>query len=377
MSDENNTSEIKEVSNKKKILMVSGGIGDQTAYEINVYHISKQTEFGKYNVQHCVIIPDGSIKFPKNLEKSEIENAKKFSIFEGCIEIQKMGIDCIFYIANSWKALTDYRTIFEQLDIPIVGPSAESQGLAFNKIITRARMMAEGVQCAPGCIIRYEERNSLEKIKNKMELNKFSFPCIVKAPCDDDSLGVYVVKEESNLIESVEKAFSLQNKSEILIEKFIPGRELRTAIIQDENQNDFFLPSVEFKLETPNDIRGLEVKQKFFLNDTRNQNIKKNVPDRLFLDEEKEGKLIQRLKEISLICNNALKIHDYGIYDFRYDPVEDEIYFLEAGLANWFSKNSNITINAAHMGITQETIIDNCFNNSLKRYQEQKKFVKN
>jgi len=36
------------------------------------------------------------------------------------------------------------------------------------------------------------------------------------------------------LIQAINGAFFYQNKNEILIEKFIPGRDIRTAIIRDE-----------------------------------------------------------------------------------------------------------------------------------------------
>merc|ERR1712151_517390 len=241
---------------KKNILIVSGGIGDQTGYEINVFHMAQnEKSFKKYNIQNAVLIPDGRITFPKTLSKSDIENSEKFNIFEGGCKIKKMGIDCIFYAPNTWKALTKYRAAFELLDIPIVGPSADSQGLAFNKITTRARMAAEGIKCAPGCIVRYEEKDDMNAILDKMKEQNFTFPVVVKAPCDDDSLGAYVVNQERDLNEKINKAFGFQNKNEILIEKFIPGREMRTAVIHDENQEYKLLPPMEFNLEGPNSIR--------------------------------------------------------------------------------------------------------------------------
>ena len=55
------------------------------------------------------------------------------------------------------------------------------------------------------------------------------------------------------------------------------------------------------------------------------------------MNNEKEKDLIERLNKISFKISKAIDIDDYGIYDFRYNTQEDEIYLLEAGLANWFS----------------------------------------
>lgn len=70
-----------------------------------------------------------------------------------------MHINAILYTPINWKALTTYLATFVPLDIPIVRPSAESQNLAFNKIVTRGLLSIEGIKFAPGCIIKYEEKD--------------------------------------------------------------------------------------------------------------------------------------------------------------------------------------------------------------------------
>jgi len=351
---------------KKKILMVTGGVDDQIGYEINIYNVARADKFGNYEIQHAVLIPEGKIKFPKSLNKNDIEETPKHNIFEGLLLIQKMNIDVIFYIPTTWRALTTYRCIFEALKIPIIGPSAESQGLAFNKITTRAIVQNVGIKCAPGCIINYDEKDNLELILKKIVSNNFNFPVIVKAPCDDDSLGVYVVKEEKDLIEKVNQAFTLQNKSQILIEKLIPGREVRTIVLEDENGEYLFLPEVEFVLDGPNDIRKLENKQFGFLQEKTNKI--HTCCKRIFMDTEKDKELIERLRKITTTSLKTIQINDFGICDFRYDPEEDEIYLLEFGLANWFTDRSNYTMCGKQIGMTQEQIIDLCFNNAIKRF---------
>ena len=186
------------MENKKKLLIVSGGIDDVYLLETSIFYASYWEDFGKYIIQHAPLFPDGKINFPKSLEKNDLEAAEKYDIFEaGCL-IKKMNIDVIFYVPNSWKAFTTYRVAFELLDIPIVGPSAESQNLAFNKIVTRARLSVEGIKCSPGRIIKYEDKDNLESALTKIYEQKFTFPVVVKAPCEDDSLGVYVIKEEKD-----------------------------------------------------------------------------------------------------------------------------------------------------------------------------------
>lgn len=356
------------MENKKKILIVSGGIDDLYLFETSIFYSSYCEDFGKYIIQHAALFPDGQINFPKSLQKNDLEDAEKFNIFEGGCLIKKMNIDVIFYIPNSWKALTIYRAAFELLDIPIVGPSAESQNIAFNKIITRARLSIDGVKCAPGCTIKYEDKDNLEKALLRIKEQNFTFPVVVKAPCEDDSLGVYVVKEEKQLIKAIRDAFSYQNKNEILIEKFIPGREIRTAVIQDENFNLVFLPAFEYDVEE-NEIRSNFYKQIDF-KATKNQECKRI--GRKCLDPQKEADLLRRLQQLSFSSFKALNVYDYAVFDYRYNTKEDEIYLLEAGLFSHYCYKCNVAMLANEKGISLEKLFDTAVNNAIKRYECQK-----
>jgi D-alanine-D-alanine ligase-like ATP-grasp enzyme len=356
------------MENKKKILIVSGGIDDLYLFETSIFYSSYCEDFSKYIIQHAALFPDGKINFPKSLQKNDLEEAKKFDIFEGGCLIKKMNIDVIFYIPNSWKALTTFRAAFELLEIPIVGPSAESQNIAFNKIVTRARLSIEGVKCASACTINYEDKDNLENVLMKFKEQNFSFPVVVKAPCDDDSLGVYIVKEENQLIKAINDSFSYQNKNQILIEKFIPGREIRTAIIQDENFNLVFLPAFEYEIEE-NDIRSNFYKQIDF-KATKNEECKRI--GRKCIDPEKEPELLKRLQELSFTSFKALNVHDYAVFDYRYNTKEDEIYFLEAGLFSHFCYKCNVALLAYEKGISLEKLFDTAVNNAIKRFESKK-----
>lgn len=357
------------MENKKKVLIVSGGVDDFYLFETSIFAASYCEDFGKYIIQHAIIFPDGRINFPKTIQqKTDIEAAEKFDLFEaGCL-IKKMNISVIFFIPNGWKALTSYRAAFELLGIPIVGPSAQSQNLAFNKISTRARLGVEGIQFAPGCIIKYEEKDDLETVLRKINAQNFSLPVIVKAPCEDDSLGVYLVKEEKDLVKAINDAFSYQNKNEILIEKFIPGRELRTVVIQDEDFNLLFLPIFEYEIEE-NDFRSNFYKQIDF-KQLKNQECKRI--GRKFLNEENEHELVKRLKQISFASFKGLNVYDYAVFDFRYDTKEDQLYLLEAGLFSHYCYKCNVAMLALEKGISMERLFDIAVNNATKRFEAQK-----
>jgi len=358
---------------KKKILMVSGGVADQYLFETSVFYASFCEDFGKYIIQNATLLPDGKISFPKSLKKEDYESAPKYDIFEGGSLIKKMNIDCIYYLPNSWKGLTTYRAAFELLDIPILGPSSDSQGIAFNKINTRARLGAEGIKFAPGCEIKYQDKDDLQNALRKMKENSFTFPVVVKAPCEDDSLGIFIVREEKDLVEAINNAFEFQNKNEVLIEKFIVGREIRTCVIQDENMELMFLPVFEYGVDK-NDIRKNYFKQIDF-KATKNEECKR--VQRTHLTKEIEGDLIKRLEKTSFECFKILNAVDYAVFDFRYNTEEDQYYLLEAGLFSHYCYKCNVAMLAKEAEISLEKLFDIGFNNAVKRFNAKKAFEKN
>ena len=58
---------------------------------------------------------------------------------------------------------------------------------------------------------------------------KTKFPLIVKPAREDNSNGVTHVKKRKDLQDALDKAFKWDDK--VLVEEFIPGREIRVAII--------------------------------------------------------------------------------------------------------------------------------------------------
>lgn len=356
------------MENKRKVLMLSGGVGDQYLFDTSVFWSQWIEDFGKYEIVNCALYPDGKISFPKTWESDELKSTEKYDLFTGGCMIKNMKIECIYYIPNSWRGLTTYRAAFELLGIPIVGPSSDSQNFAFNKISCRARVALENIKIPKGCVIRFEEKDSLEIVLNKFKEFDLNFPVVVKAPCEDDSLGIYVVREEKDLLEAINNAFTYQNKHEILIEQFIVGREIRTGIIHDENQELLFLPSYEYGVD-PNDVRKnywkmIDYKQKIGQECKRIQ--------RTLIQKENEPKLHEKLEKTSKKIFKILNIHDYAVFDFRYNAEEDEIYLLEVGLFAHYCHKTNVEMLANECGISLEKFFDIGFNNAVKRFNEQK-----
>jgi D-alanine-D-alanine ligase len=118
--------------------------------------------------------------------------------------------------------------ILESRSVPYTGEGVAGSELAIDKIATKLRLQQHHVPTAPFEILRDGARPTL------------SLPFVVKAPREGSSVGVYIVKDAAKLDESLRAAG--QYARELLIEKFVEGRELTIGIVGDQ-----VLPVIEIR----------------------------------------------------------------------------------------------------------------------------------
>jgi D-alanine-D-alanine ligase len=108
--------------------------------------------------------------------------------------------------------------LFTFFEIPFIGPRIEGSVISYNKLFTK--LYAKAVGCE---VIEYQllRRGALEPLR-------FSYPVIVKPLRLGSSIGVSVVRDESELSYALDVAFEFDD--EVLVEPFIEGvREYNLA----------------------------------------------------------------------------------------------------------------------------------------------------
>ena len=90
-----------------------------------------------------------------------------------------------------------------------------------NKAVTRALMIECGIPCPPGKVARKEDIINVDEIE---------YPCVVKPTTTENSIGITLVHAKEQMGSALEKAFS--HSEEIIIDKFIPGREMRCSVVE-------------------------------------------------------------------------------------------------------------------------------------------------
>eukprot|EP00172_Hildenbrandia_rubra_P002032 Plantae.Rhodophyta-Hildenbrandia_rubra.ctg26853.p1 GENE.Plantae.Rhodophyta-Hildenbrandia_rubra.ctg26853~~Plantae.Rhodophyta-Hildenbrandia_rubra.ctg26853.p1 ORF type:complete len:323 (-),score=56.62 Plantae.Rhodophyta-Hildenbrandia_rubra.ctg26853:546-1370(-) len=230
-----------------------------------------------------------------------------------------------------YQGMTAYRSMFDILKIPLVGCSAEALALSTNKARTKACVAQAGVRVPESTTVRASD--DLNQVASSL-----TYPVVVK-PCEEDnSIGVTLVHEESDLIEAVEQA--LKYGDTVLCEQFIPlGRELRTGAIERANGDIELLPVIEYFLQDKNPVRSSADKL------VTNKNgipvgmtaCKRECPAKI------DDALRAKLHRMAALSHRATGCRYYSIYDVRVAP-DGEPYFIEQSLYCSFAPSSVLNL---------------------------------
>ena len=191
-------------------------------------------------------------------------------------------------------------------------------------------------------------------------LKGLRFPLIVKPNAEGSSKGisnVAVVESKAVLEQLLDKNARAYGQA-MLVEEFIPGRELTVAISGNGDETVVY-PPMEIKYsrrKLKHNIYSFEVKKNY------REYIEYSCPSSL--DPEMENKV----KSIAEKIYRVLECRDFSRIDFRISE-EGEIYFIEInplpGLAPGYSDYPMIT---GFIGIDYRSTVKNILNSALKRY---------
>jgi D-alanine-D-alanine ligase len=110
--------------------------------------------------------------------------------------------------------------ILERRGIAYTGDGVSASEIAFDKILTKEKFQEHGVTTPPWEVIHPGQRPTIP------------LPIVVKAPRQGSTVGVVIVKNEHDLESAIAEAAKYAR--ELLIEKFVSGRELTIGILGDQ-----------------------------------------------------------------------------------------------------------------------------------------------
>jgi D-alanine-D-alanine ligase len=110
--------------------------------------------------------------------------------------------------------------ILEDRGVPYTGEGARESELAFNKIRSKEAFQEHDVPTPYWQIITLGQRPTIP------------IPFVIKAPCQGSTVGVHIIRNEREVDAAIADASTYDH--ELLVEKFVPGRELTVGILGEQ-----------------------------------------------------------------------------------------------------------------------------------------------
>ena len=214
------------------------------------------------------------------------------------------------------------------MQIPYTHSGVLASAAGMNKEQTRYLAKMIGIKIARGGL----------KTKDQMIKKPFPFPYVVKPNADGSSIGVVIVrnkKEQDALFKKWPKTKTL------LVEEYIPGRELSAAVLGDK-----YLGSVE-----------LVTKSGFY--DYKNKYT--NGKTTHFVPAPIPAKIAKQLEKDAVQIHKALGCRGVTRSDFRYDDTNKKhprLIFLEINTNPGMTPLSLVPDIAKSKKITYDTLVD-------------------
>jgi D-alanine-D-alanine ligase len=185
--------------------------------------------------------------------------------------------------------------ILESRGILYTGEGVAGSELAIDKIATKKRFQQRGVPTPGSEILRNGAPPTLP------------LPFVVKAPKEGSSVGVYIVREDGKIAETMTEAWKFGN--ELLVEQYVAGRELTVGILGEQA-----LPIIEIRPKNAGEFYDFANKYNFL-------NPQAAGADH-FCPAALSETVTRQVQEIALTAKRALDLEVYCRVDFLLDPQE-------------------------------------------------------
>lgn len=329
-------------------------------FRLSLIYATQTIDFLAYRERCLLVFPDEQWLW---LDKDQLRGfsqraSDKNQKPEGCAYLSEKGAfrelpKSFTLISHVFcqKGMIEYRAIFEKMTgVRLVGSSTQVIRLTQSKLATK-QLAAKADLPTPDSLV-VESKENFQNLLS--EVSKLGRKVIVKPDDTDNSKGLSLVHDTSNreiLTEAIKKA--LQNSSQALVETYIPGREIRTCVV--ETKQGFTVPAmIEYHVSDQHPIREEEDKLSL---DAKGlplaQSAYKNIASTCPANLDKE--LREKLYAYSTKAHQALGCRQFSIFDFRVSDQTNEVYLLEAGLYWSFSPQSMISkmLTAADIDFTE------------------------
>ena len=231
---------------------------------------------------------------------TELEEQERRMLSEGLAELAVVqGSDVLFLALHGGAGEGGtLQAILDVIGVPYTGSGQLASALAMDKDLSKRLFRAAGVPVPAWFMAPVAP----EDVKTGL-----GWPVIVKPSKQGSSVGLTLVRKPQDLDAAVQLATRYDD--EVMVEQFIPGRELTVAVLGD-------VPLPVGEIVPKHELFDYESKYTPGMSE-------ETFPAKI------TTKLARQLQEYALLAHRALKLGGYSRVDFRVSP-DDDIFCLEA-----------------------------------------------
>lgn len=227
----------------------------------------------------------------------------------------------------------------EKRGVPYTGEGVAGSELAIDKIASKHRFIERGVPTAPFEILRDGGSPALP------------VPYVLKAPREGSSVGVFIVRDAAKAADTLREAW--QFGGELLVEKFIAGRELTVGVVGDQA-----LPVIEIRPKNADEFYDFANKYSFL-------NPQAAGADHL-CPAPISDEATRRVQEVALAAHRALDLEVYSRVDVLL-TADGEPFVLEINTIPGMTEVSLLPEAAAVAGISYPALCARIIELSIAR----------
>lgn len=276
-------------SNEREVSLVSGAA------------IAEGLREAEYDVTEIDVAPDIF---------NVLEDLKPDAVFNG--------------LHGTWGEDGCVQGILETLKIPYTHSGVKASSLAMDKILSKKLFSASGIPCAE------------DKLVNRTDLfvsDPMDRPFVIKPYNDGSSVGVSIIHEGDVFSSEMEGPW--QTTEMLMVERYIPGRELTVSVMGDK----------------PLCVTELIPKAGFYDYKAKYQD---GMTDHI-LPADLTSEQVEKLMTYSLEAHNLLGCRGVSRSDFRMDG--DDIYILETNTQPGMTPLSLVPEQAKYIGMNFSELV--------------------
>ncbi len=287
---------------KKKILVLSGGISKEREISLETgTQVAKELRKKNYKIKVC----EPNFFLEKN--------------------IKKFKPDIIFNALHGQFGEDGYiQTILENFRIPYTHSGVIASATAMDKEISKKIFIKNDILTPK--FLKYSFNSNIKNLKNFVS-KKIGYPVVIKPLNEGSSVNVFICNKNNFL----KKLKILKSYKEILIEKFIPGREIQVAILGSQK-----LGAIELK------------PKRAFYDYKAKYDIKAKTEHIIPVDLSKKD--FKEVLDIAYEAHKLIGCRGVSRSDFKY--FKGKFYLLEINTQPGMTKLSLVPEIAAHIGMS-------------------------